>query len=1145
MANIQGPGSGGGKIPLIPKYSFNQSKYNKQAQEMFGGFTPYNPPSSSYYRDLGHQAYLRKEEEKKRKKVEKDNELLNKYGISADEEGAFSVKSDDFEEDESFWDKTKEVAFKGLEILDRPADALRTAIKEKAEGDSFLKGLKDGFTGKKNTSGKELNKAIGFNIEKSPTAAILTNLLGKSVKDGFHLKSNDLTKIGEESAGMVTETIVDPLNLLGVGPAKLATKTAKNPKLGLPRPKETLALPEPQRALPAPPKPLKERFNAEGINFGYNTKNAPKPRPLKPLETKIDDRPSSYWQQRYEEFANHVNSSYDKNNLSPEALEDLWSQFAKYDEPFKLEQVVDLAYPKGINKTPTPKAEIKPIKEINMPLAERPIEFRQEKFINTSVSKQSKIKPQYENITPGENPGLVSKITGTNEKDLQNIKDISQLQVGTTDLYRIVDRLPKPMKEQITSSLDNAKKANIDQQEQLTSDLYQKIVKDLGIIKGSKESALIQDFGEKTLVKKYLKKRGIDPRKLSEEELNNINLQQLKKLHPDKWERIVKADAYFRQSYDALIEQVNKVRGVIYPNNPEKIVPKRSDYYHHFNELEGFDGIKNLFDTPANIDPHLEGVSANTKPKTKFQGFMQKRGLGPYKSDAVGGYLKYLKAASHSINIDPLIPILRNSANEIADATVDTRNANKIIEALQDHANDLAGKTNPYDRSTQKITGRKLMALTNWVNSRVKSNMILGNLGSVLGQLGNIPLGIGKAKQHAIPGLKDTVDQTFKEVLKKDKNLPIHQSNFLKERFSDQFYRRFDQRLLDQPKNLAIWLMETADKAGTRFIWNSMYNKGLAQGVKDPIKYADYETRNVIAGRGVAEVPLLQKAKTVQVLAPFTLEVGNQWKVLSEMVGQKDAAGIITFMAVSYGLNQAVEHVRGSGVSFDPFGALLEGYLETDGDTLDKTLGATGSLAGEVIGNIPGGNLITNATISDKKIPFTDIQFQEVFGKRNPNRFGSGLTLSKPFQDPLSIILPFGANQVNKTLKGAEGIFDKGIYKGNSLPFTGEENELKFPIETSPLKNLQMLAFGPNATSEAQEYYKNERRPLSENQTANYEALQQFGKGKEYYNDLMSERRVKTLELQIKQIDEDPELTQEEKRKEILLLMAELYKYKK
>jgi hypothetical protein len=124
---------------------------------------------------------------------------------------------------------------KALEIVDRPGDAVRTGIKEKVEGGSFWQGAKDGFTGKKDTSGIELNKALGFDPEtdskdnkiatsigKIAMAAgptkLITPFLSKQVKE------KAATQAGTVLPGMGSEILLDPLNLVGAGVGKGATK---------------------------------------------------------------------------------------------------------------------------------------------------------------------------------------------------------------------------------------------------------------------------------------------------------------------------------------------------------------------------------------------------------------------------------------------------------------------------------------------------------------------------------------------------------------------------------------------------------------------------------------------------------------------------------------------------------------------------------------------------------------------------------------------------------------------------------------------------------------------------------------------------------------------------------------------------------
>jgi hypothetical protein len=726
--------------------------------------------------------------------------------------------------------------------------------------------------------------------------------------------------------------------------------------------------------------------------------------------------------------------------------------------------------------------------------------------------------------------------------EIQSIKDISQLQTKTTNIYEIADRLPSAMGDNIKRSLDAAKVKYTNQLKAETDELYNQVVKGLGIKKGSKQSALVQDFGEKTLAIKHLESRGIDPKTMSPQGLSMVNLEQLKLKAPDNWENIVRADKFFRETYGRLIDEVNAVRSRIYPNSPDKQVPKRQDYYHHFNELEGLEGLKNLFDSPANISPQLEGLSPFTRPSSKFQGFMQKRGNGGYKSDAVGGFLKYVKAASHSINVDPVIPVLRSTSKHLAEATEHTANANKIIEALNDHANDLAGKTNPVDRSVQGVAGRKTMKIITAINSRVKSNMILGNVGSLLAQTGSIPLGVAKAKQYIVPGLKNTMVQSFKELLHGNKSAPVYKSQFLKERFVDENFVRFDQKLIDQPKKLAVWAMSTVDKMSSRTIWNSMYAKAVKEKVKDPIKYADYETRKLIAGRGVGEVPLLQKANTTQVLAPFTLEVANQWKVLAEMIGKKDAAGVITYLVAAYGINQAYEHIRGSNVVFDPVDAILDGYKKGEGGAVKKSLNAAGSLVGETIGNIPGGS------IGLQMLGATGVNTKEIFGDRNPSRFGAGLALGKAVKNPTYAVLPWGANQLNKAADGVKAMANGGVYKEDKIlgffenpnPMNNPKEELMYPIERDLLKDLKLVGFGPSATPEARSYYENERKPLTADQTMVYKFLEEEGLGDEFYDVIRVQETKASVKAKFTKIAKDMELSDDEKIAALEELLAEV-----
>lgn len=707
-------------------------------------------------------------------------------------------------------------------------------------------------------------------------------------------------------------------------------------------------------------------------------------------------------------------------------------------------------------------------------------------------------------------------------KELTKLKDISGFKAATNDVFRnIRDVFGKSegfeiVKKNILEPLEQSKAEYVQMQKNWTDKLKTEIVDGLGIKKGTKESALVQQFGEK-----------------------EITLEELKKKSPDKWQGIVEADKWFRKAYDELIDTINTSRAKIYPNNPDKLVPKREDYYRHFNEFSGLTGLKNIFDTPGAIDPHLAGTSQYTQPKSKFAGFMQKRGVGPFKRDAVGGFLEYLPGASYATKIDANIPRLREFKNQLADATQDSRNLNNFLEFIDNYANDLAGKTNPYfDRNIQSLIpgGRKTFKVLTQLNNRVKANTILGNVSSALAQTANIPNGIAFTKLHSVNGFKNTIKSIW------DSNAPMQQSNFLKERYSQVLYRRFNHKLIDQPKKMAEWVIETADRVGTSFIWNSAYEKAIKEGVPNPIHFADDNTRRLVAGRGVGEVPLLQKSKTIQLAMPFTLEVGNLWRVMGDMAKQKDVTGIMTLFVANFVLNKAIEEIRGFDATFDPIQATIEAFSTEDITPLQRA----GIIAGEALTNLPSGQFVAN--LYPERGKFAGIQGptrKELFGENNPQRFGTGLVAAGGITDPLFKLLPsFGGNQLKKSLGGLDTLSKNAAFKKGSIdiPFLGDYKEMNYPVNDNLENRLKGTLFGPGALDETKEYYKEKRRPLSEEQTETYKKAKEAGKGDLYYENLMRDRRVDTIKGQISKLKKDKKLTEKEKEEKFIELKDKLQK---
>ena len=710
-----------------------------------------------------------------------------------------------------------------------------------------------------------------------------------------------------------------------------------------------------------------------------------------------------------------------------------------------------------------------------------------------------------------------------------DLVDLNPLRAGFSDVYRNFEKVFtgedfKMAKENFLDPLNAAKAKFTDEQANLLKMLDENIVKGLGIEKGSDLSKLVQQFGEK-----------------------KMSLTELQATAPKQWEKVVEADKWFRSMYDNLLDQVNATRAKIYPNNPEKIIPKRDDYYRHFQEMaEGFAGLKNIFDSPANIPSNLAGVSEVTKPKSRWASFMQARTGDSTTLDAVGGFLNYIKAATYSINIDPQIERFRGLASDLRAVTKDEKGPlNNFIIYLDDFANDLSGKTEKFDRAFQDRVpgGRKTMAVLDWTNNRFKANAIIGNISSAINQTLSLPMGIADAKPvNAIKAVGPTLANIFQE------GASIN-SAFLKERYLESSYDAFNTGMVANARKGATWLLRNIEETATRFVWNAEYSRALSEGVEDAVKTADDWTRKVVAGRGVGEVPLGQKSKLFQVALPFQLEVANMWLKLKDFVDEGTYGKVVTFAIASNLLNSALQGVTGFRPGYDPIAALTEGLQ----NSLDDKEGGGGlfPLLGQTMANIPGGGYVARTLVNPD-------DSKKIFGQNNDplrfDRYGTGIPLAsalKPVKDVVSnwvsgdgvspadvmktietFALPFGGGQIKKTLGGASMLASGGQYS--------KEGGLQFPTDPDFIDKAKSLVFGPYANDNARLYFKEELKTLTPKETAAWkQAVDGGADPTQKWTEIQQGKISRGLREKVQEVMKDPDIKPEDKPDKVNQIKAE------
>lgn len=657
-------------------------------------------------------------------------------------------------------------------------------------------------------------------------------------------------------------------------------------------------------------------------------------------------------------------------------------------------------------------------------------------------------------------------VVNIGEDVLSAAKDIGNIAKGGRSIYRNLEDAfggrYDIVRKDLLDKFDDAKGNFIETLKHYETELDNYIVKKLGIKPKSNESALVQLYGE-----------------------GKIGLDEVKKRLPNKWQNIVKADKWFRKKYDELLNAVNKVRASIYPNDPSKIIPRRENYYRHFIELaEEFGRLKEILESPSYIRSSLAGRSEFTRPKSRFLPFAQRRLGDKTEYDAVGGFINYIRLASYAMNIDPQIAKFREFAKVLEDYSEKApanKKLNNLIEFVHDFANDLAGKTNPVDRVAQKYLGRKFIKTLDFINNRVKANVILGNARTLVAQVFNIPQAVGEMgftsfTKGAGSFLRSLIDDSYD---------PTKKSTFLKERF----YRgldKFEVGMLNQTKRFLAWLMSAMDEVATKTMWHGFYKDALNKGIKDPIRYADNMTREMVAGRGIGEVPLIHESKMMQLVIPFQLEVANTIDVFGRWMKRGELDKILKFALVGYLMNSAAKVATGSDISFNPLEAVVDAYniLKEEDDKAMGGVKALGRLSGEVVSNVPLGQTLASlypeygGNVLGLELP----QRREFFGEGDPTRFGSGILVARGLTDPLYKFLPpFGGQQLKKTIGGLESYL-----KGYSETDTGR---VRFPIAQTTPNLIRTTLFGPYSVPEAVKYGESGGKPLSEVQSEVFKSL--------------------------------------------------------
>ena len=679
--------------------------------------------------------------------------------------------------------------------------------------------------------------------------------------------------------------------------------------------------------------------------------------------------------------------------------------------------------------------------------------------------------------------------------NLDDITKLSKLKMNFTTPIRVVEKIFnketanrinenffKPIKHNEAEKIRRLNKERND-------------IKELNIKPGSAEDAAIQKYGEG----EYINEAG---------ETEIYTLDNLKKDFPETWQKLQQATNIIRNKYDTYLEEINEVL----KDNGYDPIPKRKDYFRHFEELNDLFSVLGVPTKVDDIPTDLNGMTADLKPgKQFFTNALQRKGNKTTYS-AIKGIDGYLDGAMNILyhtkdiqNLRTLDKYIRDTYGqskglENVETMTDEQKARRINQInkghlsefaawLTEYTNALAGKKSRLDRGIEELFGRKAYKYLNLIKKQVGANMTGLNVNSALSNFISLTQAAPKTNKKAL--IKGTID-TVKNIFNKDDF--IDKSDFLTTRFgSDKLAKNWWQKAGDAGQIF----MSGTDYFTANLITRSKYQEFLGKGYTETeaIKKADEFADRLMAGRGKGDLPNAFESKMFGIVSQFQLEVANQldsifYDTLHEDYAAESNsklaqehpkfynAASATFIlgqmfALAFLYNEGKEELTGTeGGALDPIGTIRDAIKYLTDENLSKSE-AIAMIVEDIANQLPFASIITGGG----RIPIKEAI---------PNVLSmlKGETKSSDELWKLTnLLLPTGGGQIKKTTQGLSTYAQGGSYSEDSEGKT----RLKYPVEQTPGNLMKSLLFGKWSTKEAKTYIDSGFKALTAKQTEGYE----------------------------------------------------------
>ena len=293
----------------------------------------------------------------------------------------------------------------------------------------------------------------------------------------------------------------------------------------------------------------------------------------------------------------------------------------------------------------------------------------------------------------------------------------------------------------------------------------------------------------------------------------------------------------------------------------------------------------------------------------------------------------------------------------------------QFVGFVQEHANRLAGKTDPFQRVVNDTepskmrkfadaTGRALM-------KQAALSKIVGNMNSVVAQTASLPALFSTTNPKALI-------QAFKL---KNRKAILQKSDALALRYADD--NLTDDTKFEKTMKTAGIPMEVVERGVIEYTFLAKYNQAINNGLSDAdaVRYAERFINDTVTLRDQISTPRAYNRLLPASFLQFTREVTQQNRYVWNQMSNKQRAALAVNTAIAY---SAIEALTGNKPGVDPLGTLIEivGDWLSGGDDDDKDNSVQAKLertiqkvAGQAVTAAPIATAMVNAatTKDDRK----------------------------------------------------------------------------------------------------------------------------------------------------------------------------------